>query len=493
MHIVHVASEMAPIAKVGGLADAVTGLAKAQQKRNHVSVILPKYSLLSLDAKEIRLDMQFPCEKKRISYDVRVFHTEIEKIPVYLIETSPLLDHFYEQKIYLGTKRDSERFIYFCKTVAEYLIRKNQEIDVLHLHDWHSALMAPLVKEVYLSLKVLVKSVALSIHNLAYTGKFSLSDLEEIHYPLTHTECFSSKGFFFTYYSLMRGGLGLCDALVTVSPGYAKEILTKKYACGFVDLLEKRRDSISGILNGIDEELWDPEKDLLIPHRFPKNASLDEILLAKRNNKRALQKRLGLQEEGRPLIVCISRLADQKNPELMKNGLIFATKQFAQGILLGTSPLKKKQAHFEKLAKTYEHHPHLRFIPLFSNELSRWLYAAADFLFMPSKFEPCGLTQMIAMKYACVPIVHHIGGLKDTIFDPRYEKDSKKVNGFYFTKSSFSIAKETINYALDVWKKDRCKTLIENGMSASYSWDAPAKKYEAIYKQIVAKNRPLEK
>ncbi len=258
MHIVHVAAEMAPIAKAGGLGDAVTGLTKELQKHHQVSVILPKYSLVSLSPTQLTLDMEFSCEKKRLSYNVRVFRAEVEGVFVYLVETSPLIDHFYEKKIYLGTQRDSERFIYFCKTVAEYLIRKNQVIDVLHLHDWHTSLLVPLVKEVYLSLKVLVRSVVLTVHNLAYIGRCFLRELEEIHYPLNHIESFACRGIFFKKYSLLRAGL-FADAIVAVSPGYREEMLTKRYACGFLRLLEKRRDKVHGILNGIDKDLWDPQ------------------------------------------------------------------------------------------------------------------------------------------------------------------------------------------------------------------------------------------
>ncbi len=484
MHIVHVAAEMAPFAKVGGLGDAVLGLAKESAKDHSVSVIMPKYSLIPTEELSLHLAMQFSAEKQRIAYDVRVFETKLEKISVYFIETSPLLDYFYEGSVYLGDRRDTKRFIYFCKVVAEYLIRKNQEIDVLHLHDWHTSLMAPLVKEVYLSLKVLVKSVVISIHNLAYTGPCTSLDFDEVHYPMQHLSYFKEKRFFSEYCTLLRGALALSDAVVAVSKGYAEEILTKKYASGFLPLLQKRKESIFGITNGIDLSIWNPATDPYISHHFSKKDSFAEIVSAKKKNKEELQKRLGLQVEDVPLFIAVARLVEQKNPQLLEKGIWQAKKLGAQGILLGTAPKMRVQKHFEKLSKKYAKDPSIRFIPLYDEALSHMLYAAGDFFLMPSNFEPCGLTQLIALIYGCLPIVHEVGGLRDTVFDARKEKDLKKANGFSFAKPQFSQMKQAMQAAIDRKKKDGCKTLIENAVEKDYSWKEPKAHYEELYQSL---------
>lgn len=484
MHIVHVSAEMAPLAKVGGLGDAVRGLTKELSKNHKVSVILPKYSFISETAFPMKLEMQFSCERKRISYDVRIFSTEIDQIPVYLIETSPLLDYFQEGSLYLGTKKDIHRFMYFCKACAEYLIRKNQEISVLHLHDWHTALLAPLVKEVYLSLKVLIQSVVFSVHNLAYAGHFLPQDLMDIQYPLEDISSFKEKRLFFSYYTLIRGALKRADKIVPVSPGYAKEILTKKYACGFLSLLQEREKAIQGILNGIDEDLWNPEKDPHIPHHFSKKESVEEILLAKKKNKEALQARLGLKQGDYPLFISIGRLVDQKNPYLMKKGLFYAKKQGAQGVLLGTSPIERTQKAFSKLKELHQTDPEIRFITKYDEPLSRQMYAAADFFLMPSNFEPCGLTQLIALRYGCIPIVRAVGGLKDTVFDAR-ETPQTKANGFSFKKPYAKSLESAMKRALNNWDIDRCKTLVENGIKEDYSWKNPAENYLAVYQSFL--------
>ncbi len=482
MNIVHIASEIAPIAKAGGLADVVLGLARSFKTLGHnVSVILPKYSFLSSSKISSKKVSSFSFTIYEKTYSNQIYVTEVEDISVYLIEPDSN-DFFKGDKIYQGKpKKDTIRFTYFSKAAVEYLNTKQDPIDVIHLHDWHSSLVAPLI---HLQNKDTKPKIVLTVHNLSYQGKCRFAFLQNIGIPAPKVEPFSVRKYnLFKRACLLKGGILYSDATVLVSPSYAKEIFTKSKACGLLSFLKKQRHKIQGILNGIDNTIWDPEKDEALPFKYSKNLSINEILLARRKNKEHLQKKLGLNVKDVPLIACVSRLASQKGPKLIRRGLLYAAKKDSQAILLGSSSTHFLQKKFETLAQKYKANRDIHFHFQFDDELSRLIYGSADFLIVPSYFEPCGLAQLIALRYGCVPIVRKTGGLKDTIFDINDSVPGEQKNGFTFQSFTPRALLFTIDRALHQHFKDRCKTLVENGMRMNYSWEKSASEYLKIYTQ----------
>ncbi len=455
MHIVHIASEFAPFAKVGGLGDALLGLTKAFQKNNHqIQLLLPKYAFLDYE------------ELGATPYQPGVLTTLYHNVNLFFIETP---GHFEEDTIYTGDERDALRFTSFTRYALKFLLSQNKRIDILHLHDWHTALAAPLVKLKLKNHKI--GAVALNIHNLCYQGECDKSLLKE---------------FPFKKPNLLKEGINYSDAVIFVSPNYSKEVLTEEYAFGLLRTLKKNEKKLYGILNGIDHEMWSPENDPALAVNYSNKDSLKKIIEAKQKNKELAQKELGLTKTKAPLVSCITRLVQQKGPKLIEKGLLFALEKGAQCVLLGSSPDKSMQRHFENLAKKYKDNPNIHFHFKFNDQLSRLLYAASDFTVMPSQFEPCGITQLIALRYGSIPIVRKTGGLKDTVFDlddSDIPNDLK--NGFLFTSYSSKAFNQAIHRALKAYNDDKTHVLIKQGMDRDYSWKKSALQYLDVYEKIL--------
>jgi len=455
MYIVHIASEFAPFAKVGGLGDALLGLTKAFQKNNHqVQVLLPKYAFLDYE------------KLGAAPYQPGVLTATYHNVNLFFIETPHC---FEESTIYTGDDRDAPRFISFTKYALKFLLSQNKKIDILHLHDWHSAIAAPLIK---LKLNNLTPgAVALNIHNLCYQGECEKELVKE---------------FPFETPNLLKEGINYADAVIFVSPNYSKEVLTEEYACGLLQTLKKNEKKLYGVLNGIDHEMWDPEIDPALALNYSNKDSLNKIIHAKQKNKELTQEELQLKKTKAPLVTCITRLVHQKGPELIEKGLLFALEKGAQCVLLGSSPDKDMQGHFENLAEKYKDNTNIHFHFKFNDKLSRLLYAASDFIVMPSQFEPCGITQLIALRYGSIPIVRKTGGLKDTVFDlddPDIPTDLK--NGFLFTGYSSKDFNQAIYRALNAYKDQSTHTLIKQGMDRDYSWKKSALQYQDVYEKIL--------
>lgn len=475
MDIVHVASELAPIAKVGGLGDVLFGLCRALSENNHrIEVCLPKYDCLALEGIEglCVLVHDFPSFFDGKCHHNRIWKGSVNGFSVLLFETNDSYDFFDRDTIY-GCPDDSDRFLYFNRLVLEYLYKRGPLPDILHVHDWHTAAIPLLQRSLYASLHS--PKVILTIHNLAYQGITAASSLQKAGLPETilHTKK--------EPWNLLGEGIEHADWVTTVSPTYAEEILTPMGGKGLDALLQKHRTKFSGILNGIDKKFWDPKTDPALPFNYSVRDISKESPPFIENKGKAqhyLRHMFSLTEKPCPIVSCITRLVSQKSPDLIKHALFWTLKQNAQFILLGSTADAATHEEFynikrETLASSSVH------IELTYNEkLSHLIYAASDLLVVPSLFEPCGLTQLIAMRYGAVPLVRKTGGLADTVFDGE--------NGFLFGPSTEGALEEALERALSLWRHEpkKWRRIMEHGMTIDYSWKKSAEEYLALYRKL---------
>jgi starch synthase len=328
-----------------------------------------------------------------------------------------------------------------------------------------------------------VKAIVLSIHNLEYQGHCSIHDLASIGLKkehITHLQTGSN-------YNLLKGAIYYADAIVAVSPTYATEILTREYGFGLDEDLRKEKRKLIGILNGIDLELWNPSNDSALTKHYSATDSMPQILEAKRVNRN------GLPFAQNPLrdaiwFGAITRLVPQKGPQLLEAALKEIIRQNGVFILLGISPILEIQRHFEQLKKRYSSSNSVLFHLDHDEILAHKLYAALDFILVPSLFEPCGLSQLIAMRYGTVPIVRLTGGLKDSVFDCEDTRiPASKHNGFTFTRSTPEALIATLARAIRR-KNDHPAShqlLIKHGMEADFGWRQPAREYFTLYAKVL--------
>jgi len=485
LKVVHITAEIAPIAKIGGLGDVVGGLTHSLVKENiDVAVILPKYKNINLKSlKNLKLiTNNFKVLEKTKYIENKIYTGFLNEVKIFLIENKK---YFNRSKIY-GYKNDIARFLFFCKTALEFLKVNNYKIDILHLHDWHTSFIAPLYKDIYSKQNLEIKRIILSIHNLMYQGLCKPKDLERL-------------GFNGNFYlnknklqdplkpkilNLLKGGFIYSDKIIPVSENYAKEIQIKKHSCNLFSIIKKNKKKIKGIINGIDTNYWNPKKDFFIKYKY---YSTKKLLERKNKNKALLQKTLNLNLKNVPLICSIGRLVPQKGPKLIKHAILQSLKKGAQFVLLGTPFDKKNKKLFKCLKKSLKNNPNISFNFNFNEQLSHQIFASADFIIIPSLFEPCGLTQMIAFRYGCIPIVRKTGGLADTVFDLDDKNITKsKRNGFTFEEFSFKGIDFALNSAINFWyKKNERIKLIKKNMKYDFSWKASAKKYIEEYKKLL--------
>ncbi len=455
MDIVHVASEFAPIAKVGGLADVISGLSKALAKKGHrVTIFLPKYDCLddSLIEDLQVLQKSFPIEESGVLIQNTLWSAKYDGIDLILVEAHHPRDYFKRGKIY-GEEDDSDRFLFFCKVASTYLSKHLP--DVVHLHDWPTSSCS-------LFLKNSVRTV-FTIHNLHHQGRCAPFNLERIGLAYEEDEMRDTQ--YDEAINLLRGAISSSNVITTVSPTYMKEILTPDCGCGLHEDLQKNKKKLKGILNGIDTDYWNPETDSFLVEKY----NLETQKAGKKANKRKIQKHLGLPAEDLPLVTAITRLAPQKGPDLISYGINKTIELGGQFVLLGSTHDPDMRKEFQELAD----HPNIAICLDFDDALSHQLYAASDMLLMPSIFEPCGLAQMIALRYGSIPLVRATGGLKDTIFDGK--------NGFTFSIPDNKGVAEVLEKGFTAYKTEEWDTLISAGMQANLSWDASVDQYLEIY------------
>lgn len=487
MHIIHVASELAPLAKVGGLADVLLGLSRELSWKGHdVDIIIPKYDCM--DMNEIR-DMSIvkndlKSTYKGDTYSSSVFVGWVENLKVYFIEPHHPR-HFFHRGCFYGCEDDIERYLYFCRLVFDFIREGNLDPEIVHLHDWQTAALAPLFY--YSGLKKRAK-VVFTIHNIEYQGQCQPSDLLAIGVKNVKEMGDPSNK---KLVNLLKAAIVFSDYVTTVSPTYAWEVTTPEGGRGLDSTLIEHKAKFKGILNGIDYSFWNPEIDRYLPTHFssrevPANKKDRSLLDQKAYVKKILRDRLMLSEDHRPIVGCITRLVPQKGVELIKHALKRTLEKKGQFVLLGSSPIPSITADFHDLKMQYDDHPHVHLILHHQEELAHLIFGGSDLFIVPSLFEPCGLTQMIALKYGTVPIVRKTGGLADTIFDVDYSgRPFSETNGYVFEHPDFKGVNSALDRAIDTWynKPDLWRKLMVQGMNIDYSWNRPSNDYLEIYKK----------
>ena len=494
MNIVVASSEVVPFAKTGGLADVVGALPLKLSALGHqVSVFLPGYRTVvygDFELHETGVKVEVPLGNKAI--EGRLLRTTLPEstVSVYVVAQ----DEYFDREALYGEKGSDysdncERFVFFSRGVLEAVRMLDLKPDIIHANDWQTGLIPALLREEYNSNPLYEKIASLiTIHNLAYQGVFpkeqmSLTGLDWKHFNQAEME-------YWNQLNLLKTGIVFADAINTVSPTYAKEIQSAEQGCGLEGVLVERSDCLTGILNGIDTEVWNPETDTLIPANF----SVDNWPRGKATCKLHLQKLFGLEEDAnKPLIGIVGRLASQKGwsmiLQVMKQWL---DQRDVQWVVLGTGD----PDYHTILTSMYQTHPHKLGLRLgFSNELAHQIEAGSDMFLMPSQYEPCGLNQMYSMAYGTVPVVRKTGGLADTIIDADDFQGSgvegKLANGFVFDHFEASALETAISRAVDVYchDKERWRGLVAAGMQRDWSWAVSAKEYQKLYEQTIARKR----
>ncbi len=489
MRIVQLASEFAPIAKAGGLGEVVVGLSRELLRLGEtVEVIIPKYDFIDVKKLvDIRLDLpDFKCVEHGNPHTNSMWTASCEDIRIHLLEVRHPSGYFHRGEIY-GCKDDAARFLYFSKAALTYLKLIEKPIDILHLHDWHVAIAAVLARDQF---NLPIKSIVLTIHNGEYQGKCAAWDLDAI--GLKGTDYLVKEKLQDTdpkhpkLINLLKGGIVYADAVNTVSPTYTKEILTPEMGYGLESTFYKHKNKLTGILNGLDLQLWDPG--------YSKTDPIEKILQAKEAGRNRLRRQFSLSNTRRPWVGAITRLAVQKGPELLEEALIQTLRLGGVFLLLGSSPTSQLQAHFEAIGKKYSGTNQLLLHFAYDETLSREIYQALDFLVVPSRYEPCGLTQMIGMHYGTIPIARETGGLKDTIIDCKAEGPQTNANGFLFSKYCKTDLNEALERAIKLFftHPQKINTLIANGIRKDWSWKHPAQVYLDWYRKQVETSRKSE-
>ncbi len=476
LKVLILAAEIVPFAKVGGLADIVGALPKALQALGHdVRLVMPRYR--QVDPQHFQLNTVVDS----VSVPMGNFHVEVSvkqaeignRIPVYMIDAP----RFFDRENIYGYNDDGERFVLFCRAALEAMRVLDWSPDIVHCNDWHTGIVPNWLHTIYREDNFFRDTASVyTIHNLAYQGIFG--------YRLLEVAGVAANGFVYPQIAelanvvdVMGRGILFSDSITTVSERYAQEILTPTFGERLDHMLRSRRDRLFGILNGLDYQEYDPAIDQFIHTNFEAN-SLDK----RAENKAALQAQAHLPVlPDVPLISMVSRLADQKGFDLLSQIIQPLLAQGIQFVLLGVGDQHYHEM-FQNLAARYPEQ--VAIFLTFNTEIAQRIYAGSDMFLMPSRFEPCGTSQMIAMRYGCVPIVRHVGGLADTVqeYDPRTGEGIGFVFENYDPWEFFAaVVRALALYPVkDIWHQ-----LQLHGMAADHSWRASAARYVDIYRNAI--------
>ncbi|KAL3643611.1 putative starch synthase 4, chloroplastic/amyloplastic [Castilleja foliolosa] len=493
LHVIHIAAEMAPVAKVGGLGDVVTGLSKALQKKGHlVEIVLPKYDCMNYDLIHDLKALEIPVESY---FDGQLYKNKIwvgivEGLPVYFIEPHHPSSLFWRGQHY-GEHDDFKRFSYFSRAALELILQAGKKPDIIHCHDWQTAFVAPLYWDIYVAKGLNSARICFTCHNFEYQGAAAASDLASCGldvYNLNRPDRMQDNSAH-DRVNPVKGAIVFSNIVTTVSPSYAQEVQTAEGGRGLNSTLDSHSKKFVGILNGIDTEVWNPETDQLLEAQY----SVNDIE-GKAENKEALRSHLGLSLANirQPLVACITRLVPQKGVHLIKYAIHRTLELGGQFVLLGSSPVAQIQREFEEISNNFKTHEHARLILKYDESLSHLIYAASDMFIIPSVFEPCGLAQMIAMRYGSIPVARMTGGLNDSVFDVDDESIPLQFrNGFTFLTADQQGLNNALERAFYHYNNDSdgWKELVLKDMSIDFSWDTSASLYEEFYQKSVAENR----
>lgn len=458
MKILFVSPEVAPFAKTGGLADVAGSLPKAL---------------------------------KALGHDIRLFMPRYKKVvPAKFLPGSEVPIYFYENEEYFGSREELyqvkgvdyednlERFSAFSSAVIKFIKEINWQPDIIHCNDWQSALIIAYLKVLYGNDPFFSKtSTVYTIHNMGYLGLFPKEKLPAT--GLGWDQFTPDKLEFWGKVALTKAGFVYADVINTVSETYAKEIQTEEFGHGLDGLLRTRSQDVYGIINGLDYDVWNPATDPNIPRRYS-----PATITLKVENKYELQKQNNLPHKKEiPVIGMITRLADQKGLDILAGALEEIMRLQCQLVILGTGDPK----YHELLKREKEKYPdHIGVNLKFDALLAQLIYAGSDMFLMPSRYEPCGLGQLISFKYGTIPIVRKTGGLADTVHD--FNPKSGEGDGFVFEDYSSAALLDAVKRAIETYqKKTLWNRLVGKVMEYDYSWDTSAKKYEELYLKALAK------
>lgn len=477
-NILFVASESVPFIKTGGLADVVGSLPKNLDKEQYdVRIIIPKYGCMKQAMKEkLNYRTNFYMDYNWKNVYVGIMEAVVDGITYYFIDNEY---YFSGPKPYCDDALfEIEKYAFFCKAVLSSLPLISFRPDIIHCHDWQTGLIPVYLKDHFAGSPFFrgIKSV-MTIHNLKFQGKWNIDTVKHIT-GLSDYYFTSDKLEAYGDANLLKGGIVYADAVTTVSKTYAEEIKTAFYGEGLHGLLQARSAELKGIVNGIDYTDFNPETN---PHIY-QNYSVGDFRKEKIKNKRALQKELGLKADDKTMLIgIVSRLTDQKGLNLIAYMMEEMCQDNIQIAVLGTGSAQYEEM-FRYFADKYPTKVSANIY--YSEALSHKIYAACDAFLMPSLFEPCGLSQLMALRYGTLPIVRETGGLKDTV-EP-YNEYEGTGTGFSFANYNAHEMLNTIRYAEDVYYDDRrsWNKMVERAMKADFSWTVSAKKYEEMYEEL---------
>ena len=458
MKVLFASSEIYPYSKSGGLGDVAHSLPLALEETCSMVSVTPLYGFIDREAFHIRpLGSVYTLQVAGKAYRYELFRAE---------ESGTLFVHndiLCDTETLYGYDNDALRFGLFSHMVAE--IAERTGADLLHLNDWHTALAALLLRGTEM------KSV-LTIHNLAYQGVFDKKVLKQL---AIDERYFTMEGLeFYGKANFLKAGIAYSDRITTVSPSYAREILTPAFGCGLEGFLTKHRQKLTGILNGIDTSFFDPAHDAFIGTNYDA-----EHAERKAGNKEALYEKLGIEGRERPLFIFIGRLVEQKGISLIAASLEALSEKSLELVILGEGEKETEK----KLSERSKAYANVHYIKGYDEALSHRLYAAADFLLMPSRFEPCGLNQMIAARYGTLPIVHSTGGLKDSVFEGK----KRCIQGIVFDPFSQEAYLDAVRRALVLYgdEKEHLKKR-RFDMKCDVSFRKSAQAYLKLYQEVLS-------
>ena len=480
LRICHIAAEVAPFSKTGGLADVCGALTKYLHAAGHeVRVFTPLYSVIdrtALDDQPIAGLQNLPLElgSHRYRYSVRAARVPGTRAAVHFIDCPAL---YARERIYTSDPDEHLRYIALTRAAIECCQRLGFGPQILHAHDWHAS-FAPLFLQVAYGWDALFKHTrsVLTIHNIGYQGVFAASAVADLglgaRIDRLHQDDLRAG-----HINALKHGILYADAITTVSPTYAAEIRTAEYGMGLQEVLKARGAAVCGILNGVDYEVWDPRSDRYLPSHF--DAAHLEIKAAL---KQEFLKRCELKvRAGAPLVGFVSRMAAQKGFDLTFDVLPRAllSQDFA---LVGLGSGERRYEEF--FAKLQARFPgRVLFHRGYSDELAHWIEAASDLFLMPSKYEPCGLNQMYSLRYGTVPLVRRTGGLADTVAS--YDRATGRGTGIVFDDFSAAAFAQALQSAIELYgEPDHWRELVANGMREDFSWQRQAGLYVELYERL---------
>ena len=472
IRVLFLAAEAAPFVKIGGLADVAGALPRALRALSEedaggvkldVRLAIPLHMVIRTEAATLRPVATFPVMRDGAEILTQVFETRSGDMPVYFVAGEPITT---SASVYSSNAAlDGEKYTFFSLAALEMGKHLDWQPDIIHTNDWHTALTSYALQIKHWGGEMQEVKSLLTVHNLPFLGPDLTGRLAAYGLPLTQTDLPE-----WAHTLPLPLGLWSSEKNVAVSPTYADEMLTKELGAGLENFLTIHKDSLMGIINGIDAESFDPETDGAIPTNYSA-----ETLKERSWNKAALQQLMGLEiDSSIPLFGIVSRMTGQKGIDLALDGLAKIKKTPWQAVILGTGdPALEKQA--KRLEKKFSDRVKVEI--RYDDRLARKIYAGSDLFLMPSRYEPCGLSQMVAMRYGCLPIVRATGGLKDTVRDGE--------TGFVFEEETIKAFVKSIREALKAYaNEDYWQSLQRNAMAEDFSWSNSAKQYAALYQSL---------